>query len=77
MRATARRAADLGVRTELLRVRTRHAVQALLELVDRARRRAAGVRAPTPADRPPALPRRARAGSAATADCLLWVAPDG
>ena len=33
VRATARRAADLGVRTQLLRVRTRHPVKALLEVV--------------------------------------------
>ena len=33
VRATAARAAELGVKTELLRVRTRHAVSALLEVV--------------------------------------------
>ena len=33
VRATAHRAAELGVKTELLRVRTRHAVPALLEVL--------------------------------------------
>ena len=73
---TAHRAAELGVQTELLRVRTRHAVQALLEVLQRARRRAARVR--------PRLGRVGRLRFRATArrlrrsaDCLVWIAPDG
>jgi len=76
VRATAQRAADLGVKTELLRVRTRHAATALLEV---ARERDAGlvVFGPllgrTGRLRFQAAARRLRR----EAGCLVWVAPDG
>jgi nucleotide-binding universal stress UspA family protein len=76
VRATARRAADLGVKTELLRVRTRHAATALLEVVHE---RDAGLvvlgpdlgRVSRLRFRPVARKLRREA------DCLVWVAPDG
>ncbi len=76
VRATAARAADLGVKTELLRVRTRHAVPALLEVV---RERDAGLLVFGPDLR---LTSRRRFRSAARkvrrdAECLVWIAPDG
>jgi nucleotide-binding universal stress UspA family protein len=76
VRATAARAAELGVKTELLRVRTRHAVSALLEVV---RERDAGLLVFGPDLR---LTSRRRFRSAARrvrreADCLVWIAPDG
>ncbi len=76
VRATARRAADLGVRTQLLRVRTRHPVKALLEVV---REHDAGLLVFGPHL---GLVGRLRFRRAARrvrkeADCLVWVAPDG
>lgn len=76
VRATARRAAQLGIETELLRVYSRRPVKALIEIVserdtgllvlgpdlDRTSRR-----------RLSAVARRVRKG----VDCLVWVAPDG
>jgi nucleotide-binding universal stress UspA family protein len=76
VRATARRAAELGVKTELLRVRTRHAAAALLEV---ARERDAGLLVFGPdlsgisRLRSRAVERRIRRD----ADCLVWVAPEG
>jgi nucleotide-binding universal stress UspA family protein len=76
LRATARRAADLGVRTELLRVHTRHAVAALLEILHE---RDAGLLVFGPhlgmvgRLRFKRTARRVRR----EADCLVWVAPDG
>jgi len=76
LRATARRAADLGVKTELLRVRTRHAVKALLEVL---RERDAGLLVFGPhlgmvgRLRFRTTARRVRRD----ADCLVWIAPDG
>ena len=76
VRATARRAADLGVKTELLRVRTRHAVNALLEILHE---RDAGLLVFGPhlgkvgRRRFRRTARRVRR----EADCLVWVAPDG
>jgi nucleotide-binding universal stress UspA family protein len=76
VRGTAARAASLGVKTELLRVTTRHPVRALLQIVverdagllvfgpDRSRVR--GLRWRTAV-------RRVRRD----APCLVWVAPDG
>jgi hypothetical protein len=76
VRATAARAAALGIRTELLRVSSRRPVRALLELVaevdagllvfgpDIGRIRARRFRAAA---------RRVRRD----APCLVWVAPDG
>lgn len=76
VRATARRAAGLGVKTELLRVTTRHPVRALLEIVAE---RDAGLLVFGPdlkltgRLRYWALARQLRR----SASCLLWVAPDG
>ena len=76
VRATAARAASLGIRTELLRVTSRHPVRALLQIVverdagmlvfgpDRGRLRSLRFRAAV---------RRVRRD----APCLVWVAPDG
>lgn len=76
VRATARRAADLGVKTELLRVRTRHSVKALLEVLHE---RDAGLLVFGP---DLGMVGRLRFRVAARkvrreADCLVWVAPDG
>lgn len=76
VRATAQRAADLGVKTELLRVRTRHAAAALLEV---ARERDAGLVVFGP-DLGPIGRIRFRAAARKLrreADCLVWVAPEG
>jgi hypothetical protein len=76
VRATAQRAADLGVKTELLRVRTRHAVKALLQILQE---RDAGLLVFGPhlgmvgGVRFRRTARRVRR----EADCLVWVAPDG
>lgn len=76
VRATAARAARLGVKTELLRVRTKHPVKALLEVLAE---RDAGLLVFGPD-----LSRigRLRFRNAARrlrrhAACLVWVAPDG
>jgi hypothetical protein len=76
LRATARRAADLGVKTELLRVRTRHAVKALLEILHE---RDAGLLVFGPhLGRVGRLRfRRTASRVRREADCLVWVAPDG
>jgi nucleotide-binding universal stress UspA family protein len=76
VRATAERAATLGVKTELLRVTTRRPLQALLELV---RERDAGLlvfgpdRRQTGRWRYRSVARRVRR----EAGCLVWIAPDG
>jgi nucleotide-binding universal stress UspA family protein len=76
LRATAERAATLGVKTELLRVTSRRPVKALLEVV---RERDAGLLVFGPdlgltgRWRFRTLARRVRR----QADCLVWVAPDG
>jgi nucleotide-binding universal stress UspA family protein len=76
VRATAARAAALGIPTELLRVSSRRPVSALLEI---AREREVGllVFGPdltlTPRRRFRIAARRVRR----EADCLVWVAPDG
>jgi hypothetical protein len=76
VRATARRAAELGVKTELLRVRTRHAVKALLEILHE---RDAGLLVFGPhLGRVGRLRfRRTASQVRREADCLVWVAPDG
>ncbi|MEA2402410.1 MAG: hypothetical protein QOK00_2813 [Thermoleophilaceae bacterium] len=76
VRATARRAADMGLKTELLRVRTRHAVKALLEVLSE---RDAGLLVFGPdLDRVGRLRFRAAARRVRRdARCLVWVAPDG
>jgi len=76
VRATAARAAELGVKTELLRVTTRRPVQALLEIVAE---RDAGLLVFGP---DLSLTGRLRFRTLARklrrqASCLLWVAPDG
>jgi nucleotide-binding universal stress UspA family protein len=76
LRETAQRAADLGVQTELLRVHTRHAIKALLEV---ASERDAGLIVFGPHL---GLVGRLRFRRAARrvrreAPCLVWVAPDG
>jgi nucleotide-binding universal stress UspA family protein len=76
VRSTAARAGKLGVKTELLRVTTRHPVKALLEVV---RERDAGLLvfgpdlSRTGRWRFRTIARRVRK----QADCLVWVAPDG
>jgi nucleotide-binding universal stress UspA family protein len=76
VRATAARAAELGVKTELLRVTTRRPVQALLEIVSE---RDAGLLVFGPdlkltgRLRFRLLARRLRR----EAGCLIWIAPDG
>jgi len=76
VRATASRAAELGIRTELLRVSSRRPVRALLEL---ASERDAGLLVFGPDLR---LTNRIRFRAAARAvrrgaNCLVWIAPDG
>jgi nucleotide-binding universal stress UspA family protein len=76
VRTTAERADELGVKTELLRVTTRHPVRALLELV---RERDAGLLVFGP-DLSRTGKWRFRTVACRVrqrADCLVWVAPDG
>jgi nucleotide-binding universal stress UspA family protein len=72
LRQTAQRAAEEGVPTELLRVHTRHAVKALLEVVSE---RDAGLIVFGPVGRPRF--KRAARRVRREATCLVWVAPDG
>ena len=76
VRATANRAAELGVKTELLRVRTKRPVQALLEV---ASERDAGliVFGPHLGRVGRVRFRRAAQRIRREAACLVWVAPDG
>jgi nucleotide-binding universal stress UspA family protein len=76
VRATARRAAELGVKTELLRVRTTRPVRALLEV---ASERDAGliVFGPHLGRVGRMRFRRAARRIRREAACLVWVAPDG
>jgi hypothetical protein len=76
VRSTAERAGRLGVKTELLRVTTRHPVRALLEVV---RERDAGLLVFGPdLSRTGRLRFRTLAWRVRReADCLVWVAPDG
>ncbi len=76
LRETAQRAADLGVKTELLRVRTRHSVRALLEV---AHERDAGLLVFGPDLEMVGRLRFRRASRRIRreADCLVWIAPDG
>jgi Universal stress protein family len=76
VRATASRAAALGIRTELLRISSPRPVRALLEL---ASEREAGLLVFGPDLR---LTNRIRFWTAARtvrrgANCLVWIAPDG
>jgi hypothetical protein len=76
VRATAHRAAALGIKTELLRISTQRPVKALLEL---ASERDAGLLVFGPDVRRTnrvrfwAAARKVRRG----ANCLVWIAPDG
>lgn len=76
VRATARRAAALGIRTELLRITSRRPLTSLIELI-RERRAGLVVLGPdvrrTPRLRLWAAARRVRR----EADCLVWIAPNG
>ena len=76
VRATANRAAELGVKTELLRVRTKRPVQALLQV---ASERDAGliVFGPHLGRVGRMRFRRAAKRIRREAACLVWVAPDG
>ena len=76
VRATAGRAADLGVKTELLRVRTPRPVQALLEV---ASERDAGLIVFGPDLGRVGRMRFSRAARRIRreAACLVWIAPDG
>jgi len=76
VRATAQRAAALGIPTELLRVTTSRPVKALLEI---ARERDAGllVFGPDLARTGRRRFRRAARDLRRGAGCLVWVAPDG
>ncbi|MBV9003743.1 MAG: universal stress protein [Solirubrobacterales bacterium] len=76
LRATASRAAALGITTELLRISSRRPVKSLLEL---AAEREAGLLVFGPDRR---LTNRLRFRAAARAvrrdaNCLVWIAPDG
>jgi hypothetical protein len=76
VRATARRAAEQGVPTELLRISSRRPLAALIELIQE---RQAGLVVLGPD--PKRSPRWWRAMAARRirrrADCLVWIAPDG
>jgi hypothetical protein len=76
VRATARRAAERGIHTELLRISSRHPLAALIELIGE-RRPGLVVLGPdvrrTPRWRMWLAARRVRTQS----DCLVWIAPDG
>jgi hypothetical protein len=76
VRTTARRAAELGVKTELLRITTKRPAKALLEV---ARERDAGLLVFGPdLSRTGRLRfRRAARELRKGADCLVWIAPDG
>lgn len=76
VRTTAARAAELGLRTELLRVRTTHPVRALLEV---AAERDAGLIVFGPhLGRVGRLRfRRTARRIRRDASCLVWIAPDG
>jgi nucleotide-binding universal stress UspA family protein len=76
VRATANRAVELGVKTELLRVRTKRPVQALLEV---ASERDAGLIVFGPHLGRVGRIRFKRAAKRIRreAACLVWVAPDG
>jgi nucleotide-binding universal stress UspA family protein len=76
VRATARRAAALGIKTELLRITSRRPLTSLIELI---RERRAGLLVLGPDVRRTSrwqlwiAARRVRR----QAECLVWIAPDG
>jgi universal stress protein family protein len=76
VRATASRAAALGIATELLRISTRRPVTALLELV-RERQPGLLVFGPELSLLPRWRFRSAARAVRRNAPCLVWIAPDG
>lgn len=76
VRATARRAAALGIHTELLRISSRRPLRALIELI---RERHAGLVILGPDIRRISRWRLAIAAKRVRrqTDCLVWIAPDG
>ncbi|MGH2802207.1 MAG: universal stress protein [Thermoleophilaceae bacterium] len=76
VRATAKRAAELGINTELLRITSKRPVTALLQVLHE---RDAGLLVFGPHLRLTSRWRFRRAARRvrAEADCLVWVAPDG
>jgi hypothetical protein len=76
VRGTAARAAKLGIKTELLRVRTRHAIRALMEVVSE---RDAGLLVFGPDMKRTGRLRFRLAARRVRRDapCLVWIAPDG
>jgi Universal stress protein family len=76
VRATAERAAALGIRTEHLRVSSKRPVRALLE-VARDRRAGLLVFGPDRTRIPARRFRRASREIRKRAECLVWIAPEG
>jgi hypothetical protein len=76
VRATARRAAERGVRTELLRVSSRRPLAALIELI-RERRPGLVVLGPDVSRTPRWLLWLAARRVRQKTDCLVWIGPDG
>jgi nucleotide-binding universal stress UspA family protein len=76
VRATARRAAALGIKTELLRITSARPVTALIELI-RERRAGLVVLGPDVGRTPRWQLSRAARRVRREAECLVWIAPDG
>jgi nucleotide-binding universal stress UspA family protein len=76
VRATAHRAAALGIKTELLRITSRRPLTALIELVQE-RRAGLLVLGPDVGRTPRWLLWLAARRVRRHAECLIWIAPDG
>lgn len=76
VRATARRAAERGVQTELLRISSRRPLQALIELIEE-RRAGLLVLGPDPRRTPRWWRALAIRRVRRRARCLVWIAPGG
>ncbi|HLH64193.1 MAG TPA: hypothetical protein VKV27_00680 [Solirubrobacteraceae bacterium] len=76
VRATARRAAQAGIPTELLRISSRRPLQALVELVCE-RRPGLVVLGPDPGRTPRWWRALAARRIRTRTDCLIWIAPGG
>jgi hypothetical protein len=76
VRATAHRAAERGVQTELLRISSRRPLAALIELITE-RRAGLVVLGPDPSRTPRWWVWLAARRVRRQADCLVWIAPDG
>lgn len=76
VRATARRAAERGIDTELLRISSPRPFAALMELI-RERRAGLLVLGPDVSRTPRWKFRRTARRVREQADCLVWIAPDG